>query len=307
MGGHPDIENHRSGFVAVVGRPSVGKSTLLNAFLRQVVVPVSPRPQTTRRRQLAILSLADAQVVFVDTPGIHKPQHKLGEQMNKAALEALKDCDVILAIFDLSHAPSPDDARVAAQIQAFRGGKAVVAALNKLDLVPADEVGEHAAPFHELLPDAESIAVSATRGDGREALLQAVIDKLPLGPRLFPEDEITDAQERDIAADLIRAAALALLRHEVPHSMAVRVDEYKERGDSGAYIAATLFVERESQKGIVIGKNGAMLRELGTRARQQLEAMSGRKIYLDLRVKVLPGWRNDERALRRLGFGEPRS
>ncbi|MCL4367801.1 MAG: GTPase Era [Actinobacteria bacterium] len=292
----------RSGFVAVVGRPSVGKSTLLNAFLGQPLAPVSPRAQTTRRRLLGILHLPEAQVIFVDTPGLHTPRHKLGRHMNAEALEALRDADVVLALFDVSSSPSEEDGQAAEWIRSGRGDRPVVAALNKVDVVPEAGLQARISAYFAVFPDAEPIALSALRGDGRDLLLRRLVNLLPEGPAYFPETSITQTFERDLAADLIRAAALQLLRDEVPHSLAVRIEEFRERGESGAYIAATLLVERESHKGIVIGKNGSMLKELGTSARKAIESMSGRKVYLELRVKVLPGWRNDESALRRLGY-----
>lgn len=300
---NPEIpEGHRSGFVALAGKPNVGKSTLINALLGQRVTAVSPRPQTTRRRQLGILSLPNAQVIFIDTPGIHKPLHKLGEQMNAKALEVLDEPDLLLVLFSLSHPPDADDEQVARRVRALDHKPPTLIVLNKVDLVSPEELLERTQAYEALLPDTESFTTSATREDNLERLLQRVLESLPHGPRYYPDDEITDAYERDIAADLIRAAALQLLRDEVPHCIAVRIDEYKERNELGAYIAATLFVERESQKGIVIGKGGSMLREIGTLARQEIEVMSGRNVYLKMRVKVLPGWRNDPNALKRLGF-----
>ncbi len=299
-------KNHRSGFVAVIGRPNVGKSTLMNRYLGQSVAPVSPRAQTTIRRQLGILTLPNAQVIFVDTPGIHKPKHVLGERMNVTAEAALEDADALLVILDLSQPPAPDDQRVAERILAYEGPAPVICALNKLDTVASDSLEQRLAAFDSLLPEAEKLSLSATRGDNCDNLLQRLIELLPEGPRYYPEDEITDAYERDIAADMIRAACLQLLRDEVPYCIAVRIDEYKERNEHGAYIRATLLAERQSQKGIVIGKQGRVLREIGTLARKEIEAMSGRKVYLDLKVDVLPRWRNDERALKRFGYFRPK-
>jgi GTP-binding protein Era len=297
--------DHRSGYIAVIGRPNVGKSTLINRYLGQSVAPVSPRAQTTIRRQLGILTLPNAQLIFVDTPGIHKPNHKLGERMNIAAQGALEDADVLLVIFDLGQPPTSDDTRVVQRILENRGAAPRLCALNKLDTVSDQDLDARIDAFGDLLPGTEMISISATRGDGCDTLLQRLIELLPEGPRYYPEDEITDAYERDIAADMIRAACLQLLRDEVPYCIAIRIDEYKERNDHGAYIRATLMVERQSQKGIVIGKNGSMLREIGTLARKEIEAMSGRKVFLDLKVSVLPRWRNDERALKRFGYFKP--
>ncbi len=293
---------HRSGYVALIGRPNVGKSTLLNAYLGQSVAAVSPKPQTTRARQLAVLTLSNAQIIFVDTPGIHQAQHRLGKQMIETALEALRDADLLLVLFDLSRPPTDEDAQVAENVLEAESDTPYLVALNKVDRVQPEHLQERWEFFEALLPSAAFMTtLSATRGDNRDLLLENLIGQLPEGPRYFPIDQITDLYERDIAADQIRAAAMQLLRDEVPYGLAVRIDEFKERGDEGAYIAATIFVERESQKGIVIGKGGAMIREIGTLARKEIEAMSGRKSYLNLRVKTLPGWTNDEQALQRLG------
>jgi GTP-binding protein Era len=295
-------EGHRSGFIGLIGRPNVGKSALVNAYLNQNVVPVSPRPQTTRQRQLGILTLPHAQLIFIDTPGLHKPHHKLGKWMNVVAEEVLTDSDIILAIFDISQPVQEEDRDVATRINNLEDQPILFMALNKVDLIKEEQIKERMDPFQKLLPQAEAIPISVTRGDQIQTLLELMIDSLPLGPRYYPEEDITDATEREIAADLIRAAALQLLRNEVPHSIAIRIDQFLERGEDGAYIAATLFVERESQKGIVIGKGGLMLRDIGTRARKDIEQMSGRKVFLDLRVKLLKGWRNDIIALKRLGY-----
>jgi GTPase len=298
----PAPTDFKSGYVAVVGRPNVGKSTLLNALLRQRVAAASPRPQTTQRNQLAILTEPDVQIIFVDTPGIHAPEHRLGEWMDQASAAVIQDADVVLAVFDLSEPPTPDDLRVAERL----GSPArhpLILALNKADLLSAARAQERRAAFESLVPGADqTLVISATRGDQVGELLGALRSCLRPGPQFYPEDQVTDRYERDLAADLIRAAGMRLLHDELPHSLAVRVDEYKERGPDGAHIAAVIFVERPSQKGIVIGKNGRMIREIGTLARKEIEAMSGRKVFLDLKVKVLPGWRNDPAALRELGL-----
>lgn len=304
MAGQAELPpGHRSGFVATVGRPNVGKSTLLNAYLGQAVAAVSPKPQTTQFRQLAILTLPNAQVIFVDTPGIHNPHHRLGELMDEMSTGVIRDADLVLVIFDLEQPPSEDDRRVAERLASLEAAPPMLIALNKVDSLTADDLATRRQEFESLLPSAElALAISALSGDNRDRLLAEIIDRLPEGPRFYDELAITDRFERDLAADFIRAAALELLRDEVPHSVAVRIDEFKERGEKGAYIAATLFVERESQKGIVIGKGGSMIRDIGSSARRGIEAMSGRSVYVDLRVKVSPGWRNDEDSLRRFGY-----
>ncbi len=296
-------DGHRSGFVALAGRPNVGKSTLINRLLGQRIAAVSPKPQTTRQRQLGILTLPDAQLIFVDTPGIHEPLHKLGEKMNEEALSSLQEADVVLALFDLTRPPNEEDGQVAAQVREIQGKIPTIIALTKADRVPDDRMSDRRAAFRTLLPEADFLEISSTRGDNLDELIERIKAKLPEGPRLYPPETITDAYERDIAADMIRAAALKNLRDEVPHSLAIRIDEFEERNEHGAYIEATIFVERESQKGIVIGKGGMMLKTIGTFARKEIEAATDRKIYLKLRVKVLPGWRNDENKLKSFGFG----
>ncbi len=285
-----------------MGRPNVGKSTLVNALLQQKIAAVSPRPQTTRKRQMGILTTAQVQAIFVDTPGVHKPRHKLGENMNQEAIDALKECDVILFLVDASQPPQVEDQMLADHIHAAGRPTPTMLALNKIDSVDADALQANQAAFEALLPGSESLPISAKRGDNLNRLIQILTSWLPEGMPFFPEEQITDLYERDIAADLIREAALNLLRDEVPHGIAIRIDQFLEREDSGAYIEATLFVERESHKGIVIGQSGSMLKKIGMTARLAFEAVSGRKVFLRLRVKVRKDWRNDEKVLRSFGY-----
>ncbi len=292
----------RSGFVAVVGRPSTGKSSLINAALGQAVAPVSPRPQTTRRRQLGILTLPHAQVVLVDTPGIHTPHDRLGERMVAVARDVISDADEILLVFDLSASPSADDELATERVRASSGSHPILLALNKSDLVAPSDLSRQAAAYAALVPEAEAWAVSAKRGDACASLVERLVALLPLGPQYYPAEELTPTYERDLAGELIRAAAMSLLHGEIPHSLAVAVDEFKERSEERAYVSAVLFVERESQKAIVIGRHGRMIQEIGTKARKLIEDMSGRQIYLDLHVKVLRGWRQSEGALQQFGY-----
>ncbi len=298
------FSDYRAGFVAIVGKPNVGKSTLLNAVLRQKIAAVSPRPQTTRKRQMGILTLDNAQVIFLDTPGVHLPRYKLGEAMNNEALSTLGDCDLILCIVDASQPPDDEDRLLAEQLLQKNLPQKIILAINKVDLLDADSLDTRQAEYAALLPQAHLMPISATQGRGIDALLSEIIASLPENPPFYPEEQLTDLYERDLAADLIRESALILLRDEVPHGIAVRIDQFIERGDSGAYIEATLFVEKESHKGIVIGQAGSMLKQIGTQARGEIERMSGRKVFLRLRVKLRKNWRNDERILKWFGYGK---
>jgi GTP-binding protein Era len=295
-------QNYRAGYIALAGRPNVGKSTLINTLLGQKIAAVSPKPQTTRRRQLGILTLPDAQMIFVDAPGIHLQHHRLGEALNLMAEETITDVDVIAWVVDGSSEPSGDDLQSRDLLGQLGRRKKLILIVNKIDRV-ADEYRAAAVErYHALLPAANPVMVSAETGEGVEGLLEALKEMLPVHPSYFAEDEITDLYEREIAADLIREAALKHLREEVPHAIAVRIDEFKEREDGKTFVAATLFVERESQKGIVIGQKAEMLKRIGTSARLEMEKMGERSIFLELRVKVARGWRDDPDFLRRLGF-----
>lgn len=296
------FDGFRSGFVALVGKPNVGKSTLLNAYVGQMIAAVSAKPQTTRRRQLGILTSEKAQIVFVDTPGMHAGEYKLSQFINEEAQYALMDADLILFVVDASQMPDKEDQALAAEIQALKEPRKLLLVMNKMDLVSAELAADRRTQFQKLLPFDDLIEISAVSAPGRDLLLEKVISLLPEGPKYYPEDQITETYEREIAEDLIRAAALENLRDEVPYGIFVRMDDYKAREDNLRYIHATILVERDSHKGIVIGKRGLMIKKISTEARQKIEDMSGEKVYLELQVKVEKNWRNNPDFLRRYGL-----
>jgi len=312
--------DHRSGFVAVIGRPNVGKSTLMNHFLGQKIAITSPKPQTTRNQLLGILTLPGpdypelpaAQVLFMDTPGIHQPIHKLGEYLVDTALETIPDADLILWLVDATKPPTQEDRLVAEsihenQVELKRQGESeipVLLVVNKIDQLSPTRLEAVAESFFELYPAKDRLLVSATRGDNLTELLQTIITHLPVGPRYYPAEQVTDQQTRFIAAELIREAALKVLHEEVPHALAVQVTEFKRRHEHLTYIGANLILERQSQKKIVIGEKGRTLKKIGQLARPQIEELVGTKVYLELWVKIRPKWRKKENELRWLGYSK---
>lgn len=301
-----DLENipegHKSGFVALVGRPNVGKSTLLNAFMQQKIAIVTPRPQTTRTRQLGIITEPGYQMIFIDTPGIIRdPRHQLDKFMVDTAVDTFTDADVILWLVDGSEPPGPEDRAIAEQLTGVASAT-VILGINKVDTLQAGDVLPRTEAYTTLLPDAPWIAFSAQNQTGTAELLQMLVDALPEGPRYYPADQTTDAFMRDIAAELIREQIMLQLRDEVPYGTAVQITEFKERKQGKIYISANIFVERDSHKPIIIGKQGTQLRAIGAGARKEIEAMVDEPVFLELWVKVLPQWRRDEKALRRFGY-----
>lgn len=307
--------DHRSGFVAVIGRPNVGKSTLLNRLLGQKIAITSPKPQTTRDLIMGILTTETAQLIFLDTPGIHKPLHKLGEAMVAIAEDTIRDADVVLWLVDINDLPTDEDRLIAAHLDELHRSKplpALVVGLNQADRWHQDAAAQdrRQADYVDLLGGvipAQALAFSATTGQGIPALMETVQGLLSQGPRYYPADQVTDLQTRFIVAELIREQALTLLRNEVPHSLAVVVDEFKPRDETMTYIAANLYVERRSQKGIVLGQGGSMIKQIGKLARPQIEELVGAKVYLELWVKVWEKWRKKEQMLQRLGYQLPKS
>jgi GTP-binding protein Era len=302
---------HRSGFVAMLGKPNVGKSTLLNALLGQKIAIVSDKPQTTRRRIRGVLTRPEAQIVFVDTPGIYLPRHRLGQAMVQAAVQSIPDADVLVFLVDAAGLPDAADRRIADLIRERGQARPVILTLNKMDRLKPEQVKEHAEAYWSLAPTPAGgqppapwawMMISALDGGNLDKLTARIVERLPAGPRYYPPDQVTDLQERDIAAELIREQALRRLRQEVPHAVAVVIDEYKERSASLDYVAATVVVEKESQKGILIGKGGHTLRQIGADARLEIERLVDKQVFLELQVKVRRNWREDERELRRMGY-----
>ena len=287
-----------SGFVTIAGRPNVGKSTLMNAMIGEKIAIVSPRPQTTRNRVMGILTDEHSQIVFLDTPGIHQPRTQLGEYMMKAVKDAMDGMDVLVILVDASNL-TEQDVKIAEEMAATRCPK--VLALNKIDLKTREALLAEIARFGEMGFDA-IIPVSAKTGDGLDELKQELIRLLPEGPKYFPDDAITDQPERLICAELIREQALRLLRDEVPHGIGVEMMRIREAREGLTEIDATIYCERDTHKGIIIGRGGAMLREIGTNARMEIERLLGTHVNLKLWVKVRPDWRNRKEDLKNLGY-----
>ena len=292
----------KSGFIAIAGKPNVGKSTLTNVLLGQPIAGVSAKPQTTRKRQLAIRTTDEYQMIFVDTPGLHAPKDKLSQIINSEAVSALSDADLILFLVDGSQKPDEEDRKLADLVHEAQKEDSVLLVINKIDIVDGKTLSAHRKLYQALFPEAPVVQISAQTGKGISELIDSLIERLPEGPMYFPEEQITQTYERDIAAELIRAACMDLLEDELPYSIAVRTDEYSERENGAVYIKATIFVERDAQKAIVIGRNGEMIKRIGTLARTEIEAMNGKKVFLELYVKTRKNWKNDPAFLREVGF-----
>ena len=292
----------KSGFVAVVGRPNVGKSTLINARIGDKIVIVSDKAQTTRNRIICVYTDEEKQIVFMDTPGIHKPKHKLGEFMVDAAIESLKEIEAVLFVVAGNEKRGPGDNFILEQLKKVK--VPVFLVINKIDTLEREDILKTIVTYQEAYPFAGIIPISAKEKDNLDEVLKVLTEVLPEGPQYFPEDMITDQPERLIIADIVREKILLKTRDEVPHAIAVDVDEMKTRDDGMTYIRATIYCERDSQKGIIIGKRGAMLREIGGEARADIELLLATKVYLDLWVKVKKDWRNKSGMLSELGYKE---
>lgn len=296
-------EDFRAGFVTIVGRPNAGKSTLTNAMVGEKIAIMSDRPETTRRAIRGIVHRDGGQLVLVDTPGLHKPRTLLGKRLNDMVHESLDDVDVVLVCLPADEKIGPGDQTVTRL--AFSTGRTVVAAVTKIDRVGPPELIAKLAAVSELGEFADIVPVSAQRGEQVDELVEVLLGHMPASPPLYDRDQNTDESEETRIAELIREAALEGVRDELPHSLAVVIDEMQERRSRGGdllAVYASLVVERESQKAIVIGRGGTRLREVGTRARSEIEALVGRKVYLDLHVKVAQDWQRDPKLLGRLGF-----
>lgn len=292
----------RSGFVAVVGRPNVGKSTLVNALVGGKVSITSDKPQTTRSAVRGILNEPVLQVVFVDTPGYHKPQTLLGSRLNDVVRAAWSDVDLALFVVDGAAGVGRGDARVAKDLDA--AGCPVLCVVNKTDAMKPHQIAEALAASAQLGDFEEFVPLSAKTGDGVDLLRGLVLDRIPEGPMYYPDGTNTDQPPPSFVAELVREKLLSRTRDELPHSIAVVTEEYAERDDGLLEIYATIYVERDSQKGIVIGKGGETIKAAGTEAREEVETLFGRKVFLDLRVKVEKDWQRRAYALERLGFAD---
>jgi GTP-binding protein Era len=293
-------EEYVSGFAGLIGRPNAGKSTLLNQLVGRKIAIMSDKPQTTRNKILGVLTTDSCQIVFLDTPGIHKPQHQLGEYMVAVARNTLAEVDVILYVVDAAVAPGAGEEYIIEQLKGV--ATPVILILNKIDLVDAATLQQREDFFRARLDFKAVQAVSALAGTNVAALPDLISHFLPPGPQYYPPEMVTDQPEKFVMAELIREQVLRVTREEVPHAVAVVVEEIAERPNDYLYVDAVIYVERDSQKGIIIGQGGQRLKEIGTGARLEMEALLGSKIFLNLRVRVKKNWRQQELALRQLGY-----
>ncbi|CAM5793665.1 MULTISPECIES: GTPase Era [Brevibacillus] len=291
----------KSGFVSIVGRPNVGKSTLLNHIVGQKIAIMSNKPQTTRNKITAVYTTEEGQVIFLDTPGIHKPKSKLGDYMVSVAENTLNEVDLVLFVIDATEKRGAGDEYIIDRLKQVK--TPVFLVINKIDKVHPEALLPIIDEYRQLYEFKAIIPISAMEGNNTGSLVQAIFDEMEEGPMFYPADQVTDHPERFVMAELIREKVLHLTREEIPHSIAVTIEEVK-RGENGKtlYIYAAIYVERDSQKGILIGEKGKMLKEIGKRARVDIERLLGDKVFLELWIKVKKDWRNQERMLRNFGF-----
>jgi GTP-binding protein Era len=297
------VKGYKSGFISIIGRPNVGKSTFLNRVIGQKIAIMSDKPQTTRNKVQGVLTQNDSQMIFIDTPGIHKPKHKLGDFMMKVATNTLKEVDLILFMINATEGYGRGDEFIIEKLQSVK--TPVFLVVNKIDAMHPDDLLPIIEKYQQLYPFAAVVPISALEGNNVDTLLAQIKEHLPEGPQFYPADQVTDHPERFIISELVREKVLHLTREEIPHSVAVVIDSIKKMDNSDTInVMATIVVERDSQKGIVIGKQGKMLKEVGSRARVDIENLLGSKVFLELWVKVQKDWRNKASQLRDYGFNE---
>ncbi|ANY68604.1 GTPase Era [Paenibacillus sp. BIHB 4019] len=290
----------RSGFVAIIGRPNVGKSTLMNHLIGQKIAIMSDKPQTTRNKIHGVYTKDNTQIVFLDTPGIHKPQSKLGDYMMKTAQSALQEVEAALFLVDVADGIGGGDRFIIEQLKKVK--TPIFLVLNKIDKIDPEQLLPIITQYKDLYDFAEIIPISALQGNNVETLMDQLIRYLPEGPQYYPADQITDHPEQFVVTELVREKILHMTREEIPHSIAVAIEDMKVQENGVVYIGCVIYVERDSQKGIIIGKKGALLKEVGKLARRDIEALLGSRTFLELWVKVKKDWRNQERVLKDLGF-----
>lgn len=294
--------NFKSGFVAIIGRPNVGKSTFMNKVLGQKVAIMSDKAQTTRNKVQGVLTTEQSQIIFIDTPGIHKPKHVLGDYMMKIAKNTLREVDAILFMVNVEESLGRGDEFI---IELLKSNKTpIFLVLNKIDKIHPDQLIKEIEKYKDLLPFAEVVPISALQGNNVDRLVEVIEGYMPEGPMYYPKDTISDHPEEFIIAELIREKALHLTSQEIPHAIGVQVEKMTRVSDDQVDIEATIYIERDSQKGIIIGKKGSMLKQIGQNARKDIEMLLGSKVYLELWVKVQKDWRNKPNFIRQIGFRE---
>lgn len=293
-------QKFKSGFVSIIGRPNVGKSTFMNKVLGQKIAIMSDKPQTTRNKIQGVYTTDESQMIFIDTPGIHKPKHQLGEHMMKVARNTLRETEVILFLVNVSEEIGRGDEFIIEMLQNTK--TPIVLVMNKIDLVHPDKLIQQIEVYKDKLNFSDIVPISALQGNNIDTLLEVIDGYLPEGPMYYPADRVTDHPEHFIVSELIREKALHLTSQEIPHAIGVDIDKMKADERGTVHVSATIYVERESQKGMVIGKNGKMLKEIGKLARVDIENLLGSKVFLEVWIKVQKDWRNKSQFIRSLGY-----